>query len=180
MEAAAAREEPYEPGDAKHFTGEVWLQKKLLPNGTEMVEVHFSVGARTNWHMHPTGQLLVVRSGRGLVVSRAGEGQILVPGGIAYAPPGEEHYHGAGPHSPMAHVAVIPAVTVEASATWGEEHHHGAGPDSLMAQVAVNLAVTVGAPATWGAPVSNDTYRENFTETLGKWQRSSATDHKSK
>jgi quercetin dioxygenase-like cupin family protein len=177
MEAAAAHEEPYQPGDTKHFTGEVWLQEKVLPNGTEMLEVHFSVGARTNWHMHPTGQLLVVRSGRGLVVPRDGEGQVLVPGDIVYAPPGEEHYHGAGPDSPMAHVAVIPAVTVGASATWGEEHEHGAGPDSPMAQVAVDLAVTVGVSATWGDTVSDETYREHFTEALVKWQRSSAGDH---
>src|SRR5262245_21010053 len=120
MEGAAAHEERYKPGDAEHFTGEVWLQKKHLPNGTEMVEVHFSGGARTNWHMPPTGQLLVVRSGRGLVVPRDGEGQILAPGDIDYTPPDQWHYHGAGPDSPMAHAAVIPAVTVGASATWGE------------------------------------------------------------
>ena len=177
MEAAAAHEESYKRGDAKRFTGEVWLLEKSLPNGTEMMEVHFSVGARTNWHMHPAGQLLIVRSGRGLEVRRDGEGQILVPGDIVYTPPGQWHYHGAGPHSPMAHVAVIPAVTVGASATWREEHDHGAGPDSPMAQVAVNLAVTVGTSATWGDPVSDETYREHFTKALVKWQGSSATDH---
>jgi quercetin dioxygenase-like cupin family protein len=177
MEAAAAHEEPYKRGDAKKFTGEVWFLQKALPNGTEMLEVHFSAGARTNWHMHPTGQLLVVRSGRGLEVRRDGEGQIIVPGDIVYSPPGEVHYHGAGPHSPMAHVAVIPAVTARVSTTWGEEHDQGAGPHSPMAQLAVNLAVTVGTSAAWGDPVSGKTYREHFKGALVKWQRSSATDH---
>lgn len=148
MEAAAAHEGSYKRGEPEKFTGDVWLLRRpLAKDGTEMVEVHFSVGARTYWHMHSAGQLLVVRSGRGLVVRRGGgEGQILVPGDIVYAPPGEEHFHGAGPESPMAHVAV-------------------------------NLAVNIGALSTWCDPVTDEKYGEHFTEALVKWQRTSETGH---
>ena len=71
-----------------------------------MMVVHFSVGARTHWHMHPGGQFLFGLTGRGRVVPRGEKGHILSPGDIVYAPPGQWHYHGAGPNSPMAHVAV--------------------------------------------------------------------------
>jgi quercetin dioxygenase-like cupin family protein len=76
MGTAAAHKRSYEPGDREKFTGKVWfLRKHLAKDGTGMVVVHFSVGARTNWHIHPAGQLIVVQSGR--VVPRGGEGQIL-------------------------------------------------------------------------------------------------------
>jgi quercetin dioxygenase-like cupin family protein len=59
MEAAAAREGSYVRGDDTQFTGEVWLRRgPVAPGGTGMVVVHFSVGARTHWHVHPGGQLL--------------------------------------------------------------------------------------------------------------------------
>ena len=107
MTAPEAREEPYERGDSEQFTGEVWLRRgPTAPGGAGMMVVHFSVGARTHWHMHPGGQFLFVLTGRGRVVPRGGKGHILLPGDIVYAPPGQWHYHGAGPNSPMAHVAV--------------------------------------------------------------------------
>ncbi len=107
MTAPEAREKPYERGDSGQFTGEVWLRRgPTAPGGPGMVVVHFSVGVRTHWHMHPGGQFLFGLTGRGRVVPRGGKGHILLPGDIAYAPPGQWHYHGAGPDSPMAHVAV--------------------------------------------------------------------------
>ena len=117
MKVAAAGKGFYKRGDAEEFTGEVWLRnERLAEDGTRMAAVHFSVGARTRWHVHPAGQLLIVLSGRGRVVPRGGKGEMLVPGDIVYTPPGEEHYHGAGPESPMVHVAL----TIGGSATkWG-------------------------------------------------------------
>jgi len=121
MESAAAHQGSYERGDPTRFTGEVWmLRVPLAADGTETVVVHFSVGARTHWHMHPARQLLIVQSGRGRVVPRGGQGQLLVPGDIVYAPPGEWHCHGGGPDSPMAHVAVNLAVNIAGSSKWGD------------------------------------------------------------
>ena len=107
MTAPEAREQPYERGDSEQFTGEVWLRRgPTAPGGAGMMVVDFSVGARTHWHMHPGGQFLFGLTGRGRVVPRGGNGHILLPGDIVYAPPGQWHYHGAGPNSPMAHVSV--------------------------------------------------------------------------
>jgi quercetin dioxygenase-like cupin family protein len=107
MEIANGHQGSYEQGDAAMFSGRVWLSPGLAgPEGTGMAVVHFSAGARTHWHRHPGGQLLFCVSGRGRVRSRGGQGHVLLPGDRVYIPPTEWHYHGGGPDSPMAHVAV--------------------------------------------------------------------------
>jgi quercetin dioxygenase-like cupin family protein len=101
-------EGPYQEGDAARFTGRVWLSPGLpeAAGGAGMTVVHFSAGARTHWHAHPGGQLLYGVSGRGRVRSRGGAGHTLTPGDIVHIPPGEWHFHGGAPDSPMAHVSV--------------------------------------------------------------------------
>lgn len=101
-------EGPYQQGDAATFTGRVWLSPGLQANGGTgtMTVVHFSAGARTHWHAHRGGQLLYGVSGRGRVRSRGGAGHTLTPGDIVHIPPGEWHFHGGAPDSPMAHVSV--------------------------------------------------------------------------
>jgi quercetin dioxygenase-like cupin family protein len=117
MEIADGHREPYQQGDAARFSGQVWLSPGLsAPQGTGMTVVHFAAGARTHWHRHPGGQLLYAVSGRGRVRSRAGQGHLLVPGDIVYIPASEWHYHGGGPDSPMAHVAV----SMGGAPEWGD------------------------------------------------------------
>jgi quercetin dioxygenase-like cupin family protein len=107
MEIAKGHQDPYQEGDAGRFTGRVWLSPGLsAPGGAGMSVVHFSAGARTHWHTHPGGQLLYGVSGHGRVRSRDGHGHVLVPGDIVSIPPGEWHWHGGAPGSPMAHVSV--------------------------------------------------------------------------
>ena len=104
---------PYQEGDAARFTGRVWLSPGLPATGdTGMTVVHFSAGARTHWH----GQLLYGVSGRGRVRSRGGPGHTLTPGDVVHIPPGEWHYHGGGPDSPMAHVSV----NIGGPPVWGD------------------------------------------------------------
>ena len=107
MTAPEAREKPYERGDSEQFTGEVWLRRgPTAPGGAGMmVCTSRSVRGPTGTCI-PGGQFLFGLTGRGRVVPRGGKGHILLPGDIVYAPPGQWHYHGAGPNSPMAHVAV--------------------------------------------------------------------------
>jgi quercetin dioxygenase-like cupin family protein len=117
MEIAAVHQGPYGAGDDAMFTGRVWMSLGLSSaDGTRMMVVHFSAGARTHWHSHPGGQLLFGVSGRGWVRSRGGRGHVLVPGDIVHIPPGEWHYHGGGPDSPMAHVSV----SMGGPAEWGD------------------------------------------------------------
>lgn len=59
----------------ERFTGEVYLSplhSGEAPSRLVAARVHFTPGARTNWHSHPLGQTLHCTSGAGLVVSRDG------------------------------------------------------------------------------------------------------------
>jgi len=68
--------------------------------------VSFEAGARTSWHRHSQGQVLFVLEGRGRVGARGEESAELVSGDFVYAPPGEEHWHGAAEGSSVSHVAL--------------------------------------------------------------------------
>lgn len=90
------------------FTGVVW-QDPLLEDaeaGVRAVWVTFEPAARTNWHRHADSQLLYVLTGRGRVANRDGDTSEIRAGDLVHIPPGEEHWHGAGPATNMTHLAV--------------------------------------------------------------------------
>jgi quercetin dioxygenase-like cupin family protein len=68
--------------------------------------VFFPPGGRTHWHRHERGQVLLVTAGRGYVQVRDGEGTWVAAGDVVHFPPGEEHWHGAGPESYLLHTAI--------------------------------------------------------------------------
>lgn len=88
------------------FTGEVHADPVIQAPEVTVGTVIFTPGARTYWHSHPGGQLLVVTAGRGLIANRSGEVSALGAGDYVWASPGEEHWHGAAHDSLMAHTAV--------------------------------------------------------------------------
>jgi quercetin dioxygenase-like cupin family protein len=89
------------------FTGIVWGDSVLAEtDGVLINSVSFAPGARTHWHRHGGGQVLVVTSGSGMVYDRAGEGGEITTGDVVFIEPGVEHWHGAGPDSPLVHLAI--------------------------------------------------------------------------
>ena len=89
------------------FTGSVLRDPVLSGDGAPTVNsVTFPPGARTNWHTHDNGQILIVTSGRGLAGNRDGETTALEPGDVVWLAAGEEHWHGAGPDTVMTHIAI--------------------------------------------------------------------------
>ena len=97
------------PGELRGptFTGDVWADPVLASADDVMVNtVLFTPGARTHWHRHERGQVLLVTHGRGYVQVRDGEGTWVGPGDAVWFPPGEQHWHGAGPDTWMAHNAI--------------------------------------------------------------------------
>ena len=55
------------------FTGTVHMDPVLNAPGVMINTVIFTPGARTHWHRHPGGQLLVVTAGRGIVATRTAD-----------------------------------------------------------------------------------------------------------
>ena len=88
------------------FTGHVWGDAVLADEGLIVNNVFFAPGARTHWHKHDQGQILVVTSGEGRARARDGSGGKLTAGDVVWIPPGEEHWHGAAPESYMLHLAI--------------------------------------------------------------------------
>jgi quercetin dioxygenase-like cupin family protein len=97
------------PGVPERFTGKAFVNSRFegtRPSHLASALVSFEAGARTAWHSHPHGQLLVVTSGCGWVQQRGAEPQQIRVGDIVWNPPGVTHWHGAGRQEPMSHVAV--------------------------------------------------------------------------
>jgi quercetin dioxygenase-like cupin family protein len=100
---------PTKKAPAEWFVGDVWQDPVIdaeAPARLRAVVVHFSPGARTNWHTHPLGQTLLITAGTGRVQTRGEPVRIVREGDVVWIPPGEMHWHGAGPDTAMAHVAM--------------------------------------------------------------------------
>ena len=79
--------------------------KAQEPSRLTSALVTFEPGARTNWHTHPLGQLLIVTSGKGWTQCE-GEPRVEINAGdTIWCPPGHKHWHGATNPSPMSNTA---------------------------------------------------------------------------
>jgi quercetin dioxygenase-like cupin family protein len=108
MEHRAADGVEWEPAGHEHFTGEVSFgpyHAPVVDDDLDVLGVRFEAGARTDWHRHPGGQVLYIVSGQAMVESEDGKRVVAGPGDSVYAPPGEVHWHGAGPDGPMTHLS---------------------------------------------------------------------------
>lgn len=121
---------PSSPGPAENFTGTVrrdGLVNAELPGRAATGLVTFEPGARTAWHVHPAGQILIVTAGRGWVRSESGPRHEVTAGDSVWIPAGERHWHGATASTAMTHIAVTEFVDGSA-VTWlehvSEEDYH--------------------------------------------------------
>jgi quercetin dioxygenase-like cupin family protein len=88
------------------FTGTIWGEVLLPPvDGATLNRVTFAPRARTFWHRHEAGQMLIGLAGSGLVVTRSGALTPIGAGVVVHACPQEEHWHGALPDVVMTHLA---------------------------------------------------------------------------
>ncbi|TFW08119.1 cupin domain-containing protein [Oxalobacteraceae bacterium OM1] len=108
-----AGSKPSSKGAAETFTGNVQINP-LFPAGAPASfsggAVTFEPGARSAWHTHPAGQLLIVTNGTGWTQQWGGAVVELHPGDVVWCPPGVKHWHGATPTSAMTHVALTGTV----------------------------------------------------------------------
>jgi quercetin dioxygenase-like cupin family protein len=102
--------QPSSKGPAEAFSGDVRIDPLFqAPSPARVLgaSVTFEPGARTAWHTHPLGQLLIVTSGCGLVQSWGGPVKRIRAGDVVWCPPGEKHWHGATPRTAMTHIAIL-------------------------------------------------------------------------
>lgn len=96
-------------GAAESFTGSVVvtpLFEATPQTRTTGGHVTFEPGARSAWHTHPAGQILIVTSGVGWVQEWNGEKREIKPGDVVWTPPGVKHWHGATATNGMSHIAI--------------------------------------------------------------------------
>lgn len=96
-------------GAESTFTGHVEvalnIPKREYSNMTGGL-VTFQPRARTNWHTHPRGQLIILTEGKGRAQEWGGPVQDISAGDIVWFPAGVKHWHGAAPDQTMAHYAI--------------------------------------------------------------------------
>ena len=94
---------------AGNFTGSVRVDPLFQANAPARASgslVTFEPGARTAWHTHPLGQILIVTAGLGRVQRWGDPIEDIRQGDVVWIPPGQKHWHGAAPQSSMAHIAI--------------------------------------------------------------------------
>lgn len=83
---------------SENFTGSPWVKFLFAADSNFNVSignVTFEPKARSNWHYHPAGQILLALNGVGYYQERGKAVQILRPGDTVKCPPNVEHWHGA-------------------------------------------------------------------------------------
>jgi len=98
-------------GSERFFTGKAW-NIGLVSNDSTFTtlvgNVFFEPGARSNWHTHPSGQILVITDGEGFHQIKGQPKQVLRKGDVIKCPPNVEHWHGASPEIGMQQLYILP------------------------------------------------------------------------
>lgn len=96
-------------GAPKNFSGHAVVSPLFPANefthGTGGL-VTFAPGARTAWHTHPAGQLLIVTAGKGWTRQEGNDKREISPGDVVWIPANVNHWHGATDKSGMSHIAI--------------------------------------------------------------------------
>ncbi len=106
-------EQPFQKGKInpynKYFTGTTYLYR-LSENdniwNSSIANVTFEPKARTNWHKHSGGQILLVTAGEGRYQEKGKPARILKKGDVVRIPLNVEHWHGAAPDSWFSHISI--------------------------------------------------------------------------
>lgn len=119
QEQASQEKDQQEPGifpngekaPSKNFTGTAWVYTLVAPDSTYTTatgNVYFEAGARTNWHSHPPGQILIVTGGVGYHQIKGQPKETIRKGDVVKCPPNKLHWHGASGNNSMSHIYLVP------------------------------------------------------------------------
>lgn len=100
-------------GPASNFTGNAY-NYGLVPADsiytTLVGNVYFEPGARSNWHIHPAGQILIITDGVGYHQIEGQPKETIKKGDVVKCPPGVRHWHGASPTAGLQQLYVVPNI----------------------------------------------------------------------
>jgi quercetin dioxygenase-like cupin family protein len=109
-------------GAASNFTGNAYnfgLVANDSTYNTLVGNVYFEKEARSNWHVHPSGQILIVLDGEGYHQMEGQPRQIMKKGDVIKCPPNVKHWHGATEKSSLTQMYILPK-TENGIVTWME------------------------------------------------------------
>lgn len=92
-----------------NFVGSAWLSSLVTPdsiNQNAVGSVTFEPGARTNWHSHPNGQIILAIEGEGYYQEKGQPKVVLRKGDVKKCPPNVPHWHGASAASKFIQIAI--------------------------------------------------------------------------
>jgi quercetin dioxygenase-like cupin family protein len=111
-----------EKGSSDLFTGDAYptaLVDSDSVYSTLVGNVYFEPGARSNWHSHTAGQILIITDGIGYHQIEGQPIEIIKKGDVVKCPPNVRHWHGASPDVGLQQLYIIPN-TEKAIVEWME------------------------------------------------------------
>src|SRR4051812_22366727 len=109
-----------ELGPAENFTGKAWntpLVANDITYNTVVGNVYFEPGARSNWHTHPAGQILIITDGVGYYQEKGQVRRTIKKGEVVKCPRNVMHWHGASTDVAMQQLYILPK-TEKGLVTW--------------------------------------------------------------
>jgi len=113
------------------FHGIAWLQSLVVSDSVNHIavgSVTFEPGARTKWHLHPDGQIIMAIAGVGYYQEQGGPKIILQKGDVVTCPPDVPHWHGASADKEFVQIAItsrLKGPTEWLHTVSDEEYHAG-------------------------------------------------------
>ena len=92
-----------------NFIGDAFLQQMIIPDSLNPIQignVTFEPGARTNWHLHPGGQILLITGGTGYYQEKGSPKRIIKKGDVVKCLANVPHWHGASKDDMLIQIAI--------------------------------------------------------------------------
>jgi 4-carboxymuconolactone decarboxylase len=125
---------------SENFTGSAHVEvlfDGVDPSRASGGSVTFEPGARTAWHSHPAGQILIVTAGVGRVQLWGGPVEEIRAGDVVRIPARQKPWHGASPQASMTHIGITEprdGTSVQWMEKVSDEQYNGAVQSGQSAQ----------------------------------------------
>ncbi|MDV7137249.1 cupin domain-containing protein [Maribacter sp. TH_r10] len=96
-----------------NFIGDVWVHMQVRAdsvNQNSVGTVTFDPGARSNWHSHPNGQIIMALDGEGYYQEKGSAKKMLHKGDVVKCPANLPHWHGASADKEFIQIAITSRV----------------------------------------------------------------------